>query len=147
MCLVFFTLMLPFPGGVCPSPCAPARASLEIVDPSFLKKKCFFFGFFLLPLIGSKKQGNFLWDIQSTISSVTNKSPLSSHPQTRSLVRSPRDLMSEAVGIMMRRALAPDKISNQRAYTSSCMTLLFNHFACNSFFPFLFPPDSLWLVG
>lgn len=67
---------------------------------------------------------------------------LSSHPQTRSFVRSPRDLISEAVGIMMRRALAPAQISNQRAYTSSCMTLPFNLLACNSVFPFLFPSDS-----
>ena len=45
---ILFTLNLPFPGGFCPSPCAPARASLEIVDhPSFQKKKKrkgFFFG-------------------------------------------------------------------------------------------------------
>lgn len=43
-----FTLILPFPGGYCPSPCAPARASLlEIVDPTFFfLKEIIIVGFF-----------------------------------------------------------------------------------------------------
>lgn len=54
---------------------------------------------------------------------------------------------SEAIGIMMRRALAPDNISNQKTYTSSCMTLPFNLVACSSLFPSFFPfpiPFGWW---
>lgn len=46
------------------------------------KKKGFFFWFFIPLLIGAKKQGNCLWNDQSTISSVTNKSSLLSPPDT-----------------------------------------------------------------